>query len=123
MPSLTSEQLEEEIMKLHKSVFEKFNYEMKYLRPPMGECSKNTLAQTSNLGYKTVMWSFAYCDWKENEQPSIQDAKEKIISNFHNGEIMLLHPNSKTNSEVLGDIIKEAKQQGYEFKSLDEFVK
>ena len=34
---------------------------------------------------------------------------------------MLLHSNSKTNSEVLDKIIKEAKNQGYEFKSLDEF--
>ena len=34
---------------------------------------------------------------------------------------MLLHSNSKTNSEVLDSIIKEAKNQGYEFKSLDEF--
>ena len=34
---------------------------------------------------------------------------------------MLLHPNSKTNSEVLDEIIKEAKSQGYEFKTLNEF--
>ena len=44
-----------------------------------------------------------------------------IINNFHNGEIMLLHPNSKTNSEVLDYIIKEAKNQGYEFRLLDQF--
>ena len=34
---------------------------------------------------------------------------------------MLLHSNSKTNSEVLDAIIKEARNQGYEFKTLDEF--
>ena len=34
---------------------------------------------------------------------------------------MLLHSNSKTNSEVLDTIIKEARKQGYEFKSLDQF--
>ena len=34
---------------------------------------------------------------------------------------MLLHPNSKTNAEVLDTIIKEAKKEGYEFKLLDEF--
>ena len=44
-----------------------------------------------------------------------------IINNLHCGEIMLLHPNSKTNSEVLDTIIKEAKEQGYEFKLLEEF--
>ena len=121
MPTISDETIEEEIMKLHQAVYEKFNYEMKYFRPPQGKFNERTLKKTSELGYKTVMWSFAYSDWNEKKQPSIEEAKDKIISNFHCGEIMLLHPNSKTNAEVLDTIIKEAKNQGYEFKSLDEF--
>lgn len=123
MPTLTEEKVKSEIMDLHKSVYEKFGYEMKYIRPPMGEFSEKTLSITSSLGYKTVMWSFAYEDWNENKQPEIQNAKEKILNNVHNGEIMLLHANSKTNTEVLDSIIKEIKNMGYEFKSLDEFEK
>ena len=53
---------------------------------------------------------------------TIEDAKNMIINNFHPGEIMLLHPNSKTNSEVLDTIIKEAQNQGYAFKKLEEFI-
>lgn len=121
MPSISDEEIETEIMQLHQAVYEKFNYEMKYLRPPKGEFNARTLKKTSELGYKTVMWSFAYVDWDENNQPSIEKSKETIINNFHCGEIMLLHPNSKTNAEVLDAIIKEAKSQGYEFKSLAEF--
>ena len=123
MPTLTEEKVKSEIMDLHKSVYEKFGYEMKYIRPPMGEFSEKTLSITSSLGYKTVMWSFAYEDWNENKQPEIQSAKDKILNNVHNGEIMLLHANSKTNTEVLDSIIKEIKNMGYEFKSLDEFEK
>lgn len=123
MPTLTEEKVKSEIMDLHKSVYEKFGYEMRYIRPPMGEFSEKTLSITSSLGYKTVMWSFAYEDWNENKQPEIQNAKEKILNNVHNGEIMLLHANSKTNTEVLDSIIKEIKNMGYEFKSLDEFEK
>lgn len=123
MPTLTEEKVKSEIMDLHKSVYEKFGYEMKYIRPPMGEFSEKTLSITSSLGYKTVMWSFAYEDWNENKQPEIQNAKDKILNNVHNGEIMLLHANSKTNTEVLDSIIKEIKNMGYEFKSLDEFEK
>lgn len=121
MPSISDEQIETEIMQLHQAVYEKFNYEMKYLRPPKGEFNERTLKKTSELGYKTVMWSFAYVDWDEKNQPSIEKSKETIINNFHCGEIMLLHPNSKTNAEVLDTIIKEAKNQGYEFKLLDQF--
>ena len=121
MPSISNEEIEKEIMQLHQAVYEKFNYEMKYIRPPKGEFNERTLKKSLELGYKTVMWSFAYFDWDEKKQPSIENAKEMIINNFHNGEIMLLHPNSKTNSEVLDVIIKEAKNQGYEFKLLDKF--
>ena len=121
MPSLTQEQINSEVMDLHKAIYSKFEYEMKYLRPPKGEFNERTLQKTSSLGYKTVMWSFAYKDWEENNQSGEENAKKMIINNFHNGEIMLLHGNSKTNTELLGDIIKEIKNMGYEFKSLDEF--
>ena len=121
MPDLTDEKIETEIMDLHKAIYEKFQYEMKYLRPPMGEFSERTLNKITSLGYKTVMWSFAYEDWNENKQPDETKSQEKILKNVHNGEIMLLHGNSKTNTDILDTIIKEIKNMGYEFKSLDEF--
>ena len=123
MPSLTEEEIKKEVMDLHKSVYEKFGYEMKYIRPPKGEFSEKSLQVTNSLGYKTVMWSFAYEDWNEEKQPDEEKAKEKILNNLHNGEIMLLHGNSKTNTNILDSVIKEAKNKGYEFRSLDEFEK
>ena len=121
MPDLSEEEIRKEIMDLHQTIYQQFQYEMKYIRPPKGEFSEKSLAVTNSLGYKTVMWSFAYEDWNEDKQPDETKAKEKILENLHNGEIMLLHGNSKTNTNILDDIIKEAKNMGYEFKSLDEF--
>ena len=123
MPNLSEEEIRKEVMDLHTVIYEKFGYEMKYIRPPKGEFSEKSIKYTNKLGYKTVMWSFAYEDWNEDNQPKEEKAKEKIISNFHNGEIILLHGNSKTNTMILDSIIKEAKNMGYEFKSLDEFEK
>lgn len=121
MPDLTEEKINSEVMDLHKSLFDKFQYEMKYIRPPKGEFSERTINITNSLGYKTVLWSFAYADWDESKQPEENEAKKKILDNIHNGEIMLLHGNSKTNANILSDLIKEIKSQGYEFKSLDDF--
>ncbi len=121
MPDLSEEEIRKEVMDLHTAVYEKFGYEMKYLRPPKGEFSEKSIKYTNSLGYKTVMWSFAYEDWNEDKQPDEEVAKDKIINNFHNGEIILLHGNSKTNTNILDSIIKEARNMGYEFKSLDEF--
>jgi len=121
IPDLDDEKFKTEIMNLHTSLYEKFGYEMKYLRPPKGEFSERTLNLTKSLGYTTVMWSFAYDDWDENKQGREEYAKEKILSNIHKGAVILLHANSKDNCNVLGEIIKEIKNQNYEFKSLDEF--
>lgn len=121
MPTLTEKQINSEVMDLHKSIYNQFGYEMKYIRPPMGEFSEKSISVTNSLGYKTVMWSFAYEDWNENKQPEENSAKKKIIDNVHNGEVMLLHGNSKTNTNILGDIINEIKNMGYEFKTLDEW--
>ncbi len=121
MPDLSDEQVKEEIMNLHTAIYEKTGYEMKYIRPPKGECSQRTLEITKSLGYTTVMWSLAYDDWDENKQGREEYAKEKILDNIHPGAIILLHGNSKDNTNVLDYCIKEIKNMGYEIKSLDEF--
>ena len=121
MPDLENEKIKEEIMNLHTAVYKKFEYEMKYIRPPMGEFSERTLEEIKKLGYKTTMWSLAYDDWDENKQGREEYGKSKIISNIHNGAVILLHANSKDNCNILDNCIKEIKQMGYEFKTLDEF--
>lgn len=123
MPEISDDKIKEEVMKLHTVVYEKFGYEMNYTRPPKGEYSERTLSITNSLGYKTVMWSFAYDDWDEKKQGREEYGKEKILSNIHPGCVMLLHATSKDNAEILGDVIKEIKNMGYEFRSIDEFEK
>ena len=113
MPDLSSESLKEEIMSLHDFVAEKYGYEMQYLRPPCGEFSEQSLALTSELGYKTLMWSFAYVDWKTDDQPDPSQALERIVSSAHGGGIYLLHSVSSTNAAVLGDAIDGLRAKGF----------
>lgn len=91
-----------------------------FFRPPMGHYSRCSLAMTQALGYKTIFWSFAYCDWKPESQPDPFKAKQLMCDNLHNGAIYLLHAVSKTNTEVLGDFINTAKSMGYTFELLPE---
>lgn len=123
MPSCSLETINKEVMNLHSAISEKFGYEMKFIRPPKGEYSERTVAYTNTLGYKTVMWSFAYDDWDENKQGREEYGRKKILENVHNGEIMLLHATSKDNANILDDVVKQIKQMGYEFKNIDEFEK
>lgn len=92
----------------------------KFFRPPMGKYSINSLKQTQELGYKSIFWSFAYKDWIIDNQPSEDMAIKKITNGVHPGCIMLLHAVSKTNTNVLKTVIEQIKNDGYEFKSLND---
>ena len=92
----------------------------KYYRPPEGKFDLESLSYASEMGYKTIFWSFGYDDWDNQRQMNLDKAKNKILDNIHNGEIMLLHPTSSTNAQILGEVIRELKNQGYRFATLDE---
>ena len=118
-----SESFAAEIKSLENLCLEKTGKEIsKFFRPPEGKFNRKTLELAKELGYKTVFWSFAYADWDNNKQMSEAAAKEKILSNVHNGAIILLHPTSATNAKILGEIITELKSDGYRFGTLDELI-
>lgn len=116
MPTLSGEECRQEIMGLHDYMLENFNYEMTLFRPPMGEYSEYSLAQTQAVGYKTVLWSYAYADWDVTAQPDYETAYQKLVTAVHPGAIYLLHSVSKTNAEVLPAFIDKMISMGYEFK-------
>ena len=122
MPTLTSDmnKFKEEFSDVESKYKEITGLNMKkFFRPPMGYYSERSLAMTNDLGYKTVFWSFAYDDWDPEKQPDLNYAKHKILDNLHNGSILLLHAVSKTNTEILGDVIDSARSFGYEFELLN----
>jgi len=92
----------------------------KFIRPPYGEYSELTLYLLKQHGYKSIFWSFAYLDWDIENQPDETSALNKITSNTHNGAIMLLHGVSKTNTNIMDSLLKNIKNQGYQFKTLNE---
>jgi peptidoglycan-N-acetylmuramic acid deacetylase len=118
-PSLTLDKAIEEYMSLHEYVKENFNYTMTLFRAPQGEFSERSLALGHALGYKNILWSFAYADYDVNNQPDPTAALEKIVKRAHNGEIMLLHAVSKTNTEILGKVIDKLREDGYTFCRFD----
>ena len=100
---------------MHNYIKKNFNYTMSYFRFPKGEFSQRSIALVNNMGYKSVFWSFAYADWDPDNQQDKDTAYKNICNSTHSGEIMLLHAVSKTNAEILGDVIDDIKQQGYTF--------
>ncbi len=118
---MSKEQIVTELRRLEEAYKELTGEQMKhYFRPPEGTFDQNSLQVITDSGYKTVFWSFAYADWDNGKQMSAQAAKKKIMDNVHNGEIMLLHPTSATNAQIMAEVIRELKNMGYRFGTLDE---
>ncbi len=92
----------------------------KYYRPPQGIYSQDNLRLAQKLGYRTVFWSLAYVDWNNDSQPTREQAFKKLLPRTHPGAVILLHSTSKTNAEILGELIEKWKAEGYRFGTLEE---
>lgn len=92
----------------------------KYYRPPQGKYNVENLRQAKALGYKTILWSLAYVDWYVDNQPTPEQAYSKLLPRIHDGAIVLLHSTSRTNAEILDELLTKWEEMGFSFASLDQ---
>ncbi len=91
-----------------------------YYRPPQGKFSSQNLQMAKELGYQTFFWSLAYMDWDVKAQPTHQEAYDKLLTRVHPGAIVLFHNTSKTNGEIMDELLTKWEEMGYSFGSLEE---
>lgn len=91
---------------------------LKFYRPPQGKYSTKNLQMAKDLGYDTFFWSLAYVDWYEKDQPSKEEAFDKLLNRIHPGAIVLLHSTSSTNAAILDSLLGKWEDMGYSFGSL-----
>jgi peptidoglycan-N-acetylmuramic acid deacetylase len=124
MSQISNEQIAQELAAVQEGVSKLTEQkEMHFLRPPRGIFSDRMLGVCKELGYTTVLWSVAYKDWDTKVQKGGDYAYRSIMAQLHPGAVILLHSVSKDNAEALGKIIDDARQQGYEFKGLEQLTK
>ena len=92
----------------------------KFYRPPQGKYSESNLQMAQELGYKTFFWSLAYVDWYDDNQPTKEEAFDKLLGRIHPGAIVLLHSTSDTNSLILDELIRKWEEMGYTIRPLTE---
>lgn len=93
-----------------------------YYRPPQGKYSEENLQMAKELGYSTFFWSLAYVDWNVDAQPSHEEAFSKLTGRIHPGAVVLLHNTSKTNGEILDELLTKWEEMGYTFGKLEELT-
>ena len=124
LSSCSADEIEKNLTDLEKIYEERTGKILdKFFRFPEGKFSESALKAVSDMGYKTIFWSFAYDDWDNGRQPNGEAAIKKILANTHNGAVILLHPTSKTNADILPKLISAWRQQGYSFGTLYDLTK
>lgn len=119
----TMETFSKELGDLEKLYQQTTGQEMKkFYRPPQGRYSEKNLEMAKKLGYHTIFWSLAYVDWYESQQPTREEAFKKLIPRVHPGAIVLLHSTSRTNAQILDELLTKWEELGYTFRSLDQLV-
>ena len=92
----------------------------KFYRPPQGIYSEENLKMAKELGYQTLFWSLAYVDWNNDAQPTREQAFAKLLPRTHPGAVILLHSTSRTNAEILDELLTRWKEEGYRFGTVEE---
>lgn len=95
---------------------------IKFYRPPQGIYSISNLKMAQEMGYQTFFWSLAYVDWYQDQQPTHEEAFQKLLSRIHPGAIVLLHSTSRTNAEILDELLSKWEEMGYRFDTLQNLI-
>lgn len=96
--------------------------EMKpYLRPPYGSHNSTVLKAAADTGHShIVMWNVDTEDWKGKTPMQLT---KHVVSNSGNGNIVLMHTASSSNSyKALPDIIKGLQNKGYKLVTISELL-
>ena len=116
----TMDAFSQELKDLEALFFDTTGHELpRYYRPPQGIYSEENLKMAQEMGYQTVFWSLAYQDWNNDAQPTKEQAFSKLIPRIHNGAVILLHSTSKTNAEILDELLTKWESMGYRFETVD----
>lgn len=119
--SIGRTKMKNEIEQTENYLRENFGYCAKFFRFPAGEYNESALDLVASLGYTSVFWSVAYNDWNVKQIKGKDYAVKTIGERLHPGAVILLHSVSKDNAAALGEIIDNARKEGYVFKSLTDY--
>ena len=119
----TREEFQEELAAVEELYQSITGTEMvRYYRPPQGKYNVQNLEMACDLGYHTFFWSLAYVDWYQDQQPTREEAFEKLLGRIHPGAIVLLHNTSDTNGGIMDELLTKWEEMGYHFGDLKELA-
>ena len=89
-------------------------------RPPYGAINQNVKNKAKKYNQPLILWSVDSLDWKYRSKSAVHS---RVMNNMHPGAIVLLHDIHSTTADALPSILKDLKNQGYEFVTVSELLK
>ena len=122
LTGMNREETLNELNSFNNLVMEKFNYSVKYFRPPYGRFTLSTSKILSQLKLKNVMWSLLTYDFNNN----LETVKLAIDRNLQKKSIIVLHDSLKCKqiaTDSIQYIIDAAQRKNLQIGKPDECLK
>jgi peptidoglycan/xylan/chitin deacetylase (PgdA/CDA1 family) len=117
---LSKKNLLEQITQTDKILDDIVGIKPAIIRPPYGDINPSVIDTLNKQGLTTVLWSIDSLDWANPNNGN--NIIRNVADNVRPGEIILMHCNVSITPEVLPTIIKDLRDKGYNFLTLDEML-
>jgi polysaccharide deacetylase family sporulation protein PdaB len=124
LKDVSPEKLIEEIRQTQEIIFDITEQMPHVFRPPGGFYNDALLQLTGEDKLTVVMWSW-YQDTKDWKKPGVDNIVHTVLSNVHNGDIILFHDLQGDCSQTvaaLQQILPELTKQGYQFVTVTDLI-
>lgn len=116
---ISGDKIEKEIKKTEETIKKVTGEETKLFRFPSGDYNDAAVKKVIELGYIPIQWDADSVDWRQDGE---KQEYERVRKKVKPGSITLFHNNAKYTPKNLDRIIKELKDEGYEFKKVGEMI-
>lgn len=122
LSNLSKNEIKEEIQKAHNNIKEVTGVDANLIRTPNGDFNDTVIEAIHEVNYEAIQWGTDSLDWMN---PGVNTIIERVCKKVHPGDIILMHASDtcKQTTEALPIIIKNLKDQGYEFVTVSELLK
>lgn len=114
----SKEQYAEDIKKSGELLEKITGVKPKLFAPPYGDFNDEVVKTAEEQGYKVILWSLDTIDWNN---PGPDTIISRVLSKYHNGAIVLMHP-TKDTVDALPTIIKELQIKGFKITNVSDVI-
>jgi peptidoglycan/xylan/chitin deacetylase (PgdA/CDA1 family)/spore germination protein YaaH len=119
LTTLPYESIKQEIQKTKDTLYKTLDVTPKMFRPPFGEVNDNVINAAKELDSAIILWTISTLDWQTQNAQSTYDS---IITNVHNGAIILCHDTVESTIDAIDQAIPALIEKGYTLVTISELL-